>query len=312
MARVPASLKRMARTSLRAPVVAGAARRIAAIRGHGLVLAYHRVSPQAIGGPQLVPTVTTDRFVGQMEILGELGRIVTLGELLQGRMSTRPRFALTFDDDYLSHVEWVLPVLRRLSIPGGFFLSGRTLHQAGPYWFESLEELIVARGLQRVGVLLGMADADAEAMALACERDPHLQQIVTSESNDRSAHLRTGDIEALVRAGMTIGFHTLDHRVLTDLEDAALERALVHGRDRLEAVVGSPLDLFAYPHGRADQRVARRVREAGYVAAWTGHPTPMRRGENPHLLGRWEPGGLGHDEFVAGVSIRLNRRGDRA
>jgi hypothetical protein len=69
--------------------------------------------------------------------------------------------------------------------------------------------------------------------------------------------------------------------------------------------VGAPLDLFAYPHGKADRRVAAAVAAAGYRAAWTGWPAPHRPGLDPFLLPRWEPGRLGSDAFAAALPIRL-------
>jgi peptidoglycan/xylan/chitin deacetylase (PgdA/CDA1 family) len=132
---------------------------------------------------------------------------------------------------------------------------------------------------------------------------------VVRECEDSGGHILLPDIQALAHAGMTIGFHTVEHRALTELTDAELEEAVVRGRDELAAVVDSPLALFAYPHGRADGRTAEKVREAGYVGAWTGRAMPMRPGDNPYLLGRWEPGGLAVDEFVTGVSVRLIREG---
>jgi hypothetical protein len=65
--------------------------------------------------------------------------------------------------------------------------------------------------------------------------------------------------------------------------------------------------LFAYPHGKADRKVAARVRAAGYTAAWTGLPNATRPGADPFLLGRWEPGALSVDELVVKVAVRLNR-----
>lgn len=303
-----ASLKRVARKGFESSSVAAAARRIAAGRGHSLVLLYHRVLPAAARTGGVVPTVTPERFDRQIQTLGEMGRIVPLAELLQEDPGRTPRFALTFDDDYVTHVEWVLPALRRWGIAGAFFLSGRSLHGVGGYWFEALEQLIVDRGLRRVGVLLGMAEANAATLALACEKDPHLQRIVARECEDSGAPiLLSRDIQALAHAGMTIGFHTLEHRALTELADAELEDAVVRGRDELAAVAGSSLVLFAYPHGRGDGRSAVKVRKAGYVGAWTGRARPMRPGDNPYLLGRWEPGGLAVDDFVTSVSIRLIR-----
>ena len=310
MTRAGDSLKRLARRGFRSSVVSGAARHLAALRGHSLVFVYHRITPRAVPHSTVVPSLTPEVFTRQIQVLGEIGRLVPLYELLgSDGVSGSPRFALTFDDDYRSHVESVLPALRSLGIAGTFFLSGRTLHGAGPYWFESLEELIASKGLRWVGKRLGIADADPHSLAVACERDARLRRIVVAESTEPSAHLRRADIEDLVRSGMTIGFHTLDHSVLPELEDTDLEQALLRGRNELAAVVGHQLSLFAYPHGRANLRTARMVRQAGYVAAWTGRARPLRRGDDRFLLGRWEPGPVPIDEFVANVSIRLNRAG---
>jgi peptidoglycan/xylan/chitin deacetylase (PgdA/CDA1 family) len=303
-------LKRAARRAFQIPTVAAAARRFAALRGHSLVLVYHRVSPREGSEPALVPTVGPDEFVRQIQVLGEIGRIVPLAELLEDGLGVGPpRFALTFDDDYLTHIEWVLPTLQRLNVPGTFFISGRTLHGVGAYWFESLERLIADRGLGEARALLRVPGPEPEDLALACENDPRLQRIVETEGAAPARHLGPEHIKALSRADMSIGFHTVEHAVLTRLPDADLRSALVRGRERLAQLTGRPLLLFSYPHGKADQRTAQRVREAGYVAAWTGRPGPMGPGDDRYLLRRWEPGPLAIDAFVASVSIKLNRKG---
>ncbi len=301
-------IKRAGRAPMRVPIIAAVARRFAAIRGHSLVLVYHRIAPLREG--MVIPTVPPDTFRLQMATLAKLGRVVPLEELLEvGPRYGRPRFALTFDDDYPSHVDSVLPILNDLGIPATFFLCGRALHGVGPFWFQSLERLIEARGVQRVAALLGVPTASSEALALACEEDPGLQRIVEREVPTETSCLGEDEIATLARAGMTIGFHTLDHPVLTKLSDVEVEDALVRGRHTLEMVVDRALTLFAYPHGRADRRTAAMVGEAGYHAAWTGTPMPGGRGLNPYLLGRWEPGPLMPDEFAVSVSIRLNRKG---
>jgi peptidoglycan/xylan/chitin deacetylase (PgdA/CDA1 family) len=310
--RVPGDtgIKRVARRTLRIRTVAAAFRRLAALRRRSLVLVYHRVAPREPGEPTVVPTVPPDAFRRQVEVLGDLGRIVRLTELLEdGDGAPTPRFALTFDDDYRSHVEYVLPTLRHLNLSATFFLSGRALHGAGPYWFESLERLIAVRGLAQVAALLEMPGAATETLVLACENDPPLQRVIEREASDRGDGLTRQHIEALVDAGMTIGFHTLNHPVLINLADTDLRSALVWGRDELAEIVGHPLLLFAYPHGKGDRRTASKVREAGYVAAWTGQARPMSPRDDQHLLGRWEPGRLDIDEFPVSVTIRLNRVG---
>ena len=214
---------------------------------------------------------------------------------------------LTFDDDYVTHLEHVLPVLRALDAPATFFLSGRALHGLGSYWFELLEELIRDRGVGGASGLLHTRHDEVGALVAACENDPALQKVLEAEVPDVPRHLGRADIETLTGAGMQIGFHTLHHEIVTRLGDGELEAALTVGRRELEEIVGHPLTLFAYPHGKADRRTADKVRDVGYVAAWTGRPQAMQRGGDRYLLGRWEPGRLDVDDLLVGSAIRLTR-----
>ena len=85
------------------------------------------------------------------------------------------------------------------------------------------------------------------------------------------------DIRAMVRAGMTIGFHTLHHPVLSTLAEGPLESALTEGRRELAAAAGAPVDLLAYPHGRATAAVADAAERAAFTAAFAPEVGPSRR-----------------------------------
>jgi peptidoglycan/xylan/chitin deacetylase (PgdA/CDA1 family) len=302
-----ATVRRLATSALRVRAVNAAARRIAAARGRSLALVYHRVVPDGSRPSSLVPGVPEPLFRQQVQALGELGEIVPPEELLGTGQRRRSRFALTFDDDYQTHADQVLPVLTALDIPGTFFLSGRSLHGLGPYWFEVLEWSIDTHGLHDVAGRLGIPAGSPMELALACERDSQRQRLLEQAAEQPPAHLRPDQIRALAAATMTVGFHTLRHRVLPALPDDALAQALTEGRRELATVTGRPLRLFAYPHGKADHRVAFQVQAAGYAAAWTGLPKATRSGEDRFLLGRWEPGPLGIDDFLVKVAVRLHR-----
>ena len=298
----------LARRALRARPVGDAVRTVAGLGERALVLVYHRIVAHAPSASAIVPTVASNVFRRHVAALAEVGEIVPLESLVGGiGRHARPRFALTFDDDHLSHVEHALPILRSLGAPATFFLSGRALHGLGPYWFEVLEREIDARSLAAVARELSI-DADRpEALAVACERDRSLQARLEDRAGEPGPRLEHGDIEALAAAGMSVGFHTLRHRILPPLPPDELEADLVEGRRDLEAIVGRRIELFAYPHGKADPRTAAAVRRADYVAAFTGRPSPITRGADPYLLGRWEPGPLGVDDLLVGTAIRLTR-----
>jgi peptidoglycan/xylan/chitin deacetylase (PgdA/CDA1 family) len=305
-----AGMRMAAKRALRVGAVGQVVRSVGALRGRGLVLVYHRVVEGETSALGIVPTVTSELFRRQVEALAEVGKIVSLSTLLDDlERHAKPRFALTFDDDYLTHIEHVLPILQALDLPATFFLSGRSLHGLGSYWFEILERLVVARGIGGVGRLLQTPpDGGIEGLVVACENDSRARQkVVEAETHEVPSLVGRAHIAALAGAGMAIGFHTLHHEVLPRLDDQALWAALMNGRTELEMTVGSPIHFFAYPHGQADRRTGDAVRNVGYEAAWTGRPQSMHRGSDRYLLGRWEPGRLQVDDLLLGTAVRLNR-----
>jgi peptidoglycan/xylan/chitin deacetylase (PgdA/CDA1 family) len=304
-----ALLKWAGKAVLRVAPLHAAAMRAAAARGNGLAVLYHRVTTDDAAPPgDLVPSIPRRLLRRQLEALGEVGELVPLERLRAPAVDRRrPRFGLSFDDDYRSHGEQVLPILQGLGVTGTFFLSGRSLHHLGPYWFESLERLVAEQGLEHTQRRLGVDAATATDLAALCERSPRLQHLVSTAVDLAPRHLRPPQITELAKAGMAVGFHTLHHRRLVDLDGEGLRRALADGREALEAAIGRRVDLLAYPHGKADARVAAAARTAGYRMAWTGWPRPVRSADDPFLLGRWEPGPLQTDAFVAALAIRVNR-----
>jgi peptidoglycan/xylan/chitin deacetylase (PgdA/CDA1 family) len=305
MVRVP--IRGVVARVLRRASARRAALQVAAARGRGLVLVYHRLAPGGAAPHEVVPCVPCDLFQRHIELLGEMGDVVPLADLLEPPGSRRRvRFAISFDDDYASHHQYALPILRRVGAPATFFLSGRALHGLGPYWWEQLEQLIAERGVREAARLLGVDAATPARLAAACER-PERSARLSVTPIARSAPALDGDaIRALADAGMTIGFHTLHHPVLTQLPDAALDAALRAGRAELAAAAGRSVELLAYPHGRADERVAERTRAAGYRAAFATGARPVGPRSDPFLLGRWEAGPLTDDEFLSHLALRLN------
>lgn len=299
---------------VRSRAIGRALRSLAARRCHGLVLVYHHIGAPVPERARILPSITVATLRAHLEALAGIVRLVTVGELLRvtssGAASAgQPLVAVSFDDDLESHVTTALPELQRLGVPATFFLSGRALHDRGPYWFQRLEAWLAVDGLADVAGRLGVTAATPEALLLACEGNAALRAAVVEATGPLGTLpvLGRAGIEALVTSGMEVGFHTLDHPPLPDLDDPGLARALALGRDTLAGVAGRPVHLLAYPHGRADRRCAAAARAAGYAAALTGRASPIRAGDDPFLLGRWEPGELTADDLVARLAVRLHR-----
>jgi peptidoglycan/xylan/chitin deacetylase (PgdA/CDA1 family) len=302
------AMRRISRRGVASPAVRSAATVVAGMRNRAVILVYHRVGEAGLRRTELVPRVPVSTLRTHIRVLQELGQIVPLDELVDGSGGgARPRFALTFDDDHPSHATEVLPLLTSLGAHGTFFLSGRGPLGLGPYWFELLEDALDGEGIEVIAARLGTSPTTAEDVALACERDVERQRLLYETIEPRYQPLDGPGIASLVRAGMAVGFHTVDHVPLTDLDNDSVKRALHEGRPDLDHLTGSPAVLLAYPHGKADGRVAALVRSAGYRAGFTGRPAPVGPRSDRYLLGRWEPGALDAGAFGQRLVLRLLR-----
>jgi peptidoglycan/xylan/chitin deacetylase (PgdA/CDA1 family) len=81
-----------------------------------------------------------------------------------------------------------------------------------------------------------------------------------------AASMTWDQVRELQAAGMTIGSHSRTHPMMT-AADVNLHDEIETSRDDIQRHLGSAPDLFAYPYGAWDARVAAAVRAAGYRAA---------------------------------------------
>lgn len=66
---------------------------------------------------------------------------------------------------------------------------------------------------------------------------------------------------------LSFGAHSRTHPSLPGLDPPALDREVAGSRSDLEAALGVPVTLFAYPYGETSTEVERSVADAGYLAA---------------------------------------------
>jgi len=228
--------------------LAALARRIGGGRGR-FTLEFHGVPRQRYPGQ---PRAARPRITGP-----DLGRIL-------GWLSTRfpfltpdeflgsdhPGVLLTFDDGFANNHDVVLPLLERHEAPAVLFVA--TQHIGG--------------GGRRLGFVeesacLAWGDIDSMPREAASDLFDGLgeDQLVACASHEL----------------ITIGAHSVSHARLTAVDDAQLEDEIRRSKAVLEELTGAVVDLFAYPYGDADNRVACAVSEAGFRAAFVEGPLPI-------------------------------------
>lgn len=88
--------------------------------------------------------------------------------------------------------------------------------------------------------------------------------IIMNYPDKKDGYMTWEQINALKKAGMEIGSHTLTHPDLTDLDSEVAWRQIADSKD--DTVV------FCYPSGKYNDRIKDLVKEANYVAAVTTKP----------------------------------------
>ena len=88
--------------------------------------------------------------------------------------------------------------------------------------------------------------------------------VVTGTLSTGTRHMTWEQLRVLVRDGHDVCSHTVSHPDLTSLSEARLWEELLGSRERLEEELLRPVDCLVYPYGRANARVRRMAREAGY------------------------------------------------
>jgi peptidoglycan/xylan/chitin deacetylase (PgdA/CDA1 family) len=202
--------------------------------------------------------------------------------VLSGHGFDRPTALLTFDDGFVDHYEHVFPILRDRGLGGIFFIAGRTLgpdpvllnvhkthfllsHLGANRFSEE-----VAAALQHEGVAAGTGDRDGiyrydEAPDVRIKRilnyeapypvaDRVLAAIFARHLGDsgafaRELYLSAAQIGEMSRGGMTFGFHTESHPVLSRLDASAQRAELENGPGLIAGLTGQQSASFCYPYG---------------------------------------------------------------
>ena len=290
----------------------------------GVALVYHRVG--GVGGDpdvEILPAVSSEVFAWQLRHLRRHYHVVPAGELLEAtrrrRRGRRFPVAITFDDDLAGHVREALPTLRQEGLTATFFIGGAAFHEPHSFWWEDLQRVIDGR-LVAPDVIPHVHAAEVHA---ALERTPRAildltGKIVRLEPRQKTevvaalrsaagppasdSGLREPDVRAIVAAGCSVGFHTLRHDALPSLSDAGLSEALVEGLEAVAAASGEHPEHIAYPHGKADRRVADAARGAGFTLGFTTARGPVTPDTDPFLIPRTVA-----DESARALALRLAR-----
>lgn len=110
--------------------------------------------------------------------------------------------------------------------------------------------------------------------------------------------------EILDNPGPTISFqsHSLSHKKLTQIPLEEAQREIGLSAEILSQGLGSPVDFFAYPYGKFDERIRDLAAAHGYKAAFSVQPGHCRPKDDLHRLKRTE---IFHSDSMLDFILKL-------
>jgi peptidoglycan/xylan/chitin deacetylase (PgdA/CDA1 family) len=85
----------------------------------------------------------------------------------------------------------------------------------------------------------------------------------------KSDFLKISQIQQLKKNGWEIGWHANNHLDLTTLNNSELKGEIYTSRKKYEQAIGFKIDFLAYPFGRYNKRLLKKMSEFNYSAAFT-------------------------------------------
>lgn len=260
-----------------------------------IIINYHRVYHDKLATEfdSGVFCPSMEEFDQQMAFLGKHANLITEEEIVRLAQSSKPlpkRSALvTFDDGYRDNYLFAVPVLKKYSVPAIFFIPIESIEKSRVGWWDVIayfikrtrKEVLPFNGRKlflrtktekenAIAVLhdyMKLVRAEESRGFLAelsclCDVDFPPKDMQREELMSWDQIMEIGDSEFL-----SIGSHTMSHRVLSTVSDEEELRELVDSRLFLQQKLGYEIKSIAYPVGSYQafsDRTKNNARRAGY------------------------------------------------
>lgn len=278
------------------------------------VIMFHRVlAPDDARWAHCDPdyTLRSDLFAQCLKFFAAHYNMVTVDDVLRARRGegVLPDRALlvTFDDGWRDNVDFALPPMRSMKMPGLMFVVADAVGREEPFYQEQivgawrrgrLDTAALAAALRSAGEEVEAASGNDIAVLRRLigrvERlTPSARGALLAGLHERLAdglrHMIDADeLRSLVDGGIAIGLHGKTHTPMTAATDLDAELAGARAEMAVRLPGREPPATMSFPHGRFDATIAQRARDAGYELVFTSVPVvnPTGGGGLGWLLGR--------------------------
>jgi peptidoglycan/xylan/chitin deacetylase (PgdA/CDA1 family)/glycosyltransferase involved in cell wall biosynthesis len=268
-------------------------------------------------------------FEKHLQHLRRFYRVIRLedavGYLKARRFLPPNSVVITFDDGYRDNLTEALPALQRHALPASLFVVSGAV-DGEPIWLDLVDHWFKITKV--LSLRFGKAGAELGLKTLA-ERRQSLEQVRSTLKSLSSKELKQAlrdlradleiagvdhqpqdssilswdELRQMAGSGLiTIGAHTITHRLLANLEIEEIQREVQDSCDRLSQELGQRTRFFAYPGGAYNSEAQSVVRNLGLVALGTGGGGFNPPGSDLSALRRLGPEGRSLPQFVLSLA----------
>ena len=237
--------------------------------------------------------VTIQRFKELIEFYQSQGfEIVTLDKFITNNMDRQKKVVFTFDDGYEDIQSKILPVIKEYKIPITIFCVQNYLNRTLIKWDYILDRIVAESNdlnqllshceiiptvpksnLQKINVYKLIKD---KFKLLNNNKNFHIiedfclkfgENKVSSVNNLllNEEQLKSLSKESLV----TIGSHSSNHYVMTEINDEEVNKELINSRLYLENLCQREIKHFCFPYGACGQREINATEATCYASSLT-------------------------------------------
>ncbi len=246
-------------------------------------------------------TLRADLFDQCLRFFRRHYNLVSADDVLQASRGRKPLPAramlVTFDDGWADNVDFALPRLRAQGVPGLMFVVSDAVGSPTIFY----QERIVSawrRGtlsVARLAELLQPFDAgvppempeDAASLRELIARVEKLEPTARGQlldllgpavHVDQRQMVTVDELHLLQQGGVSIGLHGKTHAPMTGVADLDAELSGARAEMAARLRESAPPATMSFPHGRYDERIAGKARQAGFELVFTSVPVvnPVR------------------------------------
>jgi peptidoglycan/xylan/chitin deacetylase (PgdA/CDA1 family) len=295
-------------------------------RAKYLVLGYHRVG---VGGVPLFCNLSRSVFAEQMRYVRRHFRVLSMKQMADELSALRPKgqaVVVTFDDGYAGTFTEAFPVLQAYQIPATVYLTAGAIEEGEISWYDRIF-LGMARANPNLELTLDrprtfLLHSQAARIEAATEVVMYLRSIADDErrgwcdkfaeqlplqaSEVRGSMMSWNQVRAMKQNGISFGAHTMTHPVTSRLTPDAAADEISTSKRLIEQRLGSEVDEFAFPFGKARDCgavSATALQCMGFRTALTTIIGINQHGSDPYRLRRLV---IGDDTSLARFAFNLH------